>query len=483
MIIADAINLPLVAAFGLATFGPLTLLVSAIEAFVFRAFARSTFRAVFKRVLVANILSTLAGGVLLMLQDFIVYGSGIQESIPAFVRGYRWLGPVLIAGYFLKSVLVEGIWLTRRRFLDGITCRAGTALRAVLVGNVLSYAVVGPLFYVTTRPYFGGFETTFDAGWTNNPDAVVYYIDNKTKFVERMRMDGSDRRTLVPFPAHSFLVSADESTCAFVGASGSLFAYRAGEAEPLLIRDSHRGYFMTGVSLSPDNRRLALREPPGGQYWDRKEGDQDTIGVYDLQTGQAETVGKVPAKDWGHAIAWSADGKRLYAQVIEYRNEQKADKWEESETRWVYVLGAEPPYGLTERLTSPPEAGELVENYLRVQGCEAFVNGRPTIQLPRRCRAGAYEIEVYPYLGSGVKVVRAGQQLFMLQNAYGLLNLSMPPVSDGAFLPSGDEVLLDWWGQLYLLGLEHKRLALAAQGEHFVLRTPEFRVTFSSADE
>ena len=36
MILADAINLPLVAGLGLVTFGPLTLLVTVVESLVFR---------------------------------------------------------------------------------------------------------------------------------------------------------------------------------------------------------------------------------------------------------------------------------------------------------------------------------------------------------------------------------------------------------------------------------------------------------------
>ena len=72
MILADAINLPLVAGLGLITIGPLTLLVTAIESLVFRLHLGTSFHAVVKRVLVANIISTVAGGLLLMFQDMIV---------------------------------------------------------------------------------------------------------------------------------------------------------------------------------------------------------------------------------------------------------------------------------------------------------------------------------------------------------------------------------------------------------------------------
>jgi len=78
-ILADAINLPLVAGLGLITIGPLTLLVTAIESLVFRLYLKTGFRIVVKRVLIANVISTLAGGLLLMFQDVVIHGTGIAD--------------------------------------------------------------------------------------------------------------------------------------------------------------------------------------------------------------------------------------------------------------------------------------------------------------------------------------------------------------------------------------------------------------------
>lgn len=61
MMLADAINLPLVAGLGLVALGPLILLVTVIEALVFRARLKTGFRAVLEPLLFANVVSTLAG--------------------------------------------------------------------------------------------------------------------------------------------------------------------------------------------------------------------------------------------------------------------------------------------------------------------------------------------------------------------------------------------------------------------------------------
>lgn len=72
--------------------------------------------------------------------------------------------------------------------------------------------------------------------------------------------------------------------------------------------------------------------------------------------------------------------------------------------------------------------------------------------------------------------------MLVVQNEYGLLNIGLPAIEGAAFLPHGVELLLDWGGQLYVLGVKTRRLGLVARGTQFVLRTPEFRVSFAGWD-
>ena len=144
------------------------------------------------------------------------------------------------------------------------------------------------------------------------------------------------------------------------------------------------------------------------------------------------------------------------------------------------MFNAEPPYGLREKRTTPPGESDLVVNYGRTRGHTAQIGGRPVGVAQGRFQAGAYDIEVWPFLGSGLRVQRDGKPVLSLQNEYGLLNLSLPPIKGAAFLQAGDELLLEWWGQTYLLSLPKGRLGLAANGDQFVLRNPEFRVSFES---
>ena len=482
MILADAINLPIVAALGLVTFGPLTLLVTIIESLVFNLYLKTGFRPVFKRVLVANILSTLAGAFVLMFQDLLIHATGIRESIPAFVRGYRWVAPLLIALYFTKSVLVETIWLTRRRFLERIGRTGRGTLRAVLLANVCSYLIVGPLFYITTRPHFAGLETTFDTAWSANPDLVVYYIDPDDEFVKRTHLGTGDVETLVPHPAWAMLISDDESVIAYLGTDGCLYAHQPSGGEPILVRESDAGCFLTDVSIAPDNQRIAYVDPPAGVAWSNRRGAEATLKVMQLASLQTVEIGRFPADEWDSPLAWSATGSEIYA--LQVAHEYAGDCGEiQSETRTVFVFNTDPPYGLRETRTVPPPQSELVVNYGRLRGNPAYVNGRPTMLPQRSFHAAAYDIEVWPYLGSGMRVTRDGERVLFLQNKYGLLNLSLPALQGASFLPQGNELLLEWWNQLYVLSLDQRRLGLLARGQQYVLRTPEFRIDFTPHDD
>lgn len=482
MILANGINLPIMTVFGVVTLGPLTLLVTLIESCVFRNQLGAPVRSVFKRILMANVYSTLAGGLVLVFQDAIVRRAGILASIPSFVRGYRWVGPLLIALYFAKSLLVEGFCLTRRRFLERLDRPVGRMLRTVVLANAASYLIVGPLFYVTTRPHFAGLHTTFDASWTANAELVMYYVDSDDHFVKRKPLGAKESRTLIPYATSTFLISDDESTFAFVGTNRHLFALRAGDNEPILLSDSTEPYFIRSVSISPDHRRVAFVVPPAGEKWPYQVQGEETLTTVDLNSRERVEVGKLPPTDWGTPIAWSADGEVIFTHSVDLalhpRNEGRF-----MPSMTICAFNANPPYGLRTTLAKPPAPDELTIQYARTRGSPISRSGEAMMLPDPHLKANGYELEIRPYPGGDLRVKRDGRTALRLQNAYGLLNFGFPAIHAVAPLPNGDELLLEWWGQSYVLSLKEGRLGLAAHGSQFVLRTPEFRVVLPAGDE
>lgn len=482
MLLADGINLPIVAVLGIATFTPLTLLVTAVEACVFRYVLKVDFRRAFVPIFIANILSTLAGGVLLFSQEFIVQASGIRDSIPAFVSGYRWLAPCLILGYFLKSILVEGVYLNRPRPRARLEWPNKGVWRTVLLGNLASYLIVGPLFYCTTRPGFAGLETTFDASWAAKPGEIVYFIDREDHHVKRKCIGKPDVQMLIPDSVWAFLVSEDESTFAYVGTNGKLYAYRASAQAPILVQEADYDCFLWAVSLSPDNRRIAYVDPPTGRSFGGEKNINYILKVMDLETREVADVGDLPAADWHTTVGWSAQGDVIYSLRVK-RSYDVGSGRKNTEERTVYAFDANPPYGLRDTTNSLPPASDLVVNYGRLRGYPASVSYHGAyIQPPRHFHADDYEVEVWPYMGSGMRIKGDNADLF-LQNEYGLLNLSWPALQNAFYLPDTGEFLLEWWGQTYLLDLKNRRLGLAADGDGVVLPSREFRLSFEASSE
>jgi hypothetical protein len=210
--LANGINAGYLLALPAMVLGPLLLFEVAVETGVLAACLRIPRRRVVDSVIAANVVSTLLGGALYVAQDYVVAASGISASIPEFVRGYRRLAVCLIAAYFLKTVLIEGVVLARRTLRTRWHSTGGRIWRGVIFANLVSYAVVGPVFYYVTRPDPPGIETSMDTAWARPTDAVVYYIDDATRHVMRIQADGSSLTTLCPHAARAFLVSDDEAT-------------------------------------------------------------------------------------------------------------------------------------------------------------------------------------------------------------------------------------------------------------------------------
>lgn len=444
--LADALNLPLVLVGGLVTFGPLTLLVTTVESAVFRWVLGVRVRATFGRLFLANVVSTLAGGILLLFQGSIVYTSGITESIPAFVRGYRWLALGLIAAYFLKSVVIEGLVVQTNGFRQKIERTRGQVWRTITVANVPTYVIVGPLFYFTTRPHFGGLETTFDTRWTANADEVAHFIDPDDHFIKSVRLDGSEPHTLVPHPASGFLMSADARTLVYQAQppDSALYGYRVGDALPRLICKSAISSKMSELGLSPDQREVLFCKTG---RWDDDGHADVAVCRFGLDTGETTVVTTFRRKSMADVAAWSADGQLIYVQT---------------DTNVVSAFSAAPPHTPHDILKDdPPPAELLAEN-------NATAEGRWSDQ-----RDGLL-VASYPYLMGGLRFERGGQRFLVVRNEYGLLDLGLPTPRTPTFLPRGSELLVDWGERLYVLDYERRRIAADPRR---VLRAPHAAVS------
>ena len=456
MLLANGIAFPVLVFLGIIYYGPLILLITTVEWYVIGRWFGMRSPKLFRSIVVANILSTILGAVVQCGQDGILYAAGATESIPAFVRAYRWVGPVVLFAFWVESVVVEGLWLGRRRAREKLNQPRRRVWKAVLVANFASYLLIAPWLFYVNRPAFDGVMLTDNADWTVNPDQIVYYLDKDTRYICRMPLAGGEPRTLVAHPARAFLVSNDENALVFVSGDGSLYAWRTGDASPTLIRESDTGLLMRCVSLSPDNGRLAFIGPNSHQHT-----GQSSLNVFDLETRETTHVQIMPADDRDLAVTWSADGEILYA----WHGDSVPSAFE-----------GIPPYTRRKRPEIPPSADDLVVNYMREQAGRS-AHGVMQLSPGYDMKVGDHEVFVYPGAFSYISVHDANGSDRHITNEHGLMNFSPMQFRNAAPLPAGDELLVESWNQTYVLSIPQWKLGLAIPGDGYVLRTALFRTS------
>ncbi len=443
--LANAINIPLVAAAGLVVFTPLILTEAAIEWAALRLTLSTRAPGLFRRLIWVNVVSSLAGLLVYACQDLVVEWSGIEASVPAFARGYRWVAPVLVAIYLAKSLLIEVPMVANRRWSAALNRRRAQLARGVVIGNLASYCVVGPLFYWSTRPNFRGFDLRDDTTWTTNPDVPVYFIDPANDHIKRVNTDGTGVTTVVAFRADAFLVSEDGTAFVFRAMDNSIYALRQRDEAPIRVRAGDPPPNMDAVSLSPCHRWVAFA----------MDGDSEVqeLRIQDLDSGAQHHVQHVPLDRYEARVSWSRDGSVILA--------------EQDLGRFVVIRGGPPWDAIGQRLTKDTDSREWPINYSR-SGREPDVSPDRMDGIEVRCQLG---------FGSHISVWRGQRQKsFTIADGYGLLDLGRSYPTAPAFLPNGNEFLVEWWGQIYLFDIKARRLGLLTHGRHYVAPLPGFRI-------
>ena len=331
MMLADGINLPIVAALGLAVFVPLTLFVTLVESFVLRWFAGIPIKRSFRVVFLANVLSTVTGWLVYGFQYSLLGALGFR-GIYSYAQYYVWIALILIAAYYVKSILVEGLIIARRRLFEpfGLT-RRGLWV-GVIVANAASYLFVGPLFYYTTRPTFGGTSIVLDPVIVAACNDTIYYLDRDSRLCV-IGADGSKQRQITNQPVRTFWIDKSRRIVVCEGPNDDLWSQNVSGGSAFVLP----GTCECDVEFSASGRRIALcthkevvrlGESVGhvtdyGQWQDLGELKRWIIGVFDLDRrlllGQTVVEGHSavgPEYCWDsedHDLLWCSYDRKLMA--------------------------------------------------------------------------------------------------------------------------------------------------------------------------
>ena len=222
---ADGIDLPLVALFGIAVLVPLMAFQVAVEGGIVCRIWRIPFRDLVRPVLLANGWSLIAGIPTKFLNGAI-YAYILPNDLAGYFARYPFAVTLGALAYFIVTVLVEAINLSRWLKRERHTRTRSNIWIGVLAANIASYAVLAPLHYFATRPIHDVKEFTSDTRWARQPPTQIVYIDSETGHLKSIYSDGSRLTPLVPTEVKDFLVTSNLDLVLFHDQQGIRRLYR-----------------------------------------------------------------------------------------------------------------------------------------------------------------------------------------------------------------------------------------------------------------
>ncbi len=431
---ADGIMLNVVFAVGLMFTIPITLFIVLVEGFVGKWFLGIGFKKAAKIAFIANIVSTLAGIPLMFLERWIFY-SQVPRELHLYFKAYFLASLFTYLLFFVVTLLIEGwVWRVLMK-IEGIPYTFGKLWKALILGNVLTYAVLCPLHYLFTSPTAEVEELTADTSWAREPTTMCCYIDSETKFLNRVQSNGAERETITPFPMKDYFLSEDLNTCVYRGINGSLYHYSATSGKQSLLSEN----------ISDASNQSATAE------------DKDLMAFVEL-VGSSPKLKVVPVR-------------ALFKLHEEFRSEFGL---KDSEVEF-----------LKESATVTRSGKVSFSGFRRNDdgGWNALrffnpADPNPVYDLPgywEWVESGEYKVGVNhgPLMGR-IRVLRNGKWYLSISDTPGFLRLPKRNFNSPAILENGIEVLVEDGHSIYLIDLENQRIGHLVNGGSFSVNTEVF---------
>jgi hypothetical protein len=451
--LANGIDLPLLLLWGVAVFVPLMLFQVGVEGAILSRCWQIRFRELMTCVFLANCWSLLAG-IPVKIFNAWLYSLMLPTDLAGFFARYPFAVTLGTLVYFFVTWLVEARYSMKRLEREGHTYFRSRVRSGVLLANLATYAVLGPVHYFATRPTHNIQEFTADTRWASQPPTQIIYIDTETKHLKSIFSDGSNPGTIVPLPVADYQVSADLSLCLFRGPDGFLYLYSRDPGQQRLVWQTTEQFAMSQMAFSPSGRLVAwfnekaqlleVANLPGTNRWTR------------LWTGN----------QFKTRLAWSEDELKFLVSTDERR------VWMEVTAEGV----------LHELQVAPDYEPELLPAYGRVNW-ESFGGSRDEWGAHYHSDIhGDLNASTFPGYASALRLYRTNDpatKVVSLAVNPGLLRF--PNHAYGfthpSFLADGRECLIETPNDIYLLDIERKRIGRVTRGHNFIQFTPRYAKT------
>jgi hypothetical protein len=453
IILADAINFPMVIGAGLFILVPVTIFVVFVEAFVISKMLRYSFKETVKFTFIANLLSALAGIPTMLLNEWI-FSVAKPHDLADYFASYLGFSILATSIYFAVSVLIEFTWGLRWRRRRSISVTKPHLLYSIVAANLVSYAVLAPLHYRQSKPSHNIREFTHDSSWANHPTTTIIYVDSVSNWLMRIESDGSHKEALVAFPLRDYIVSSDLKTYLFRGVDGNLYYHDVNQKNSLKIWETKSRFLMDRVAFSPSGGKVAYLSPV-------KEIQPYRLVLYDVAKKSALQTEYVTAEgDYHPQIAWSANETDLYI-----RDNKKLRRLSIADNGIGSIIDIDALS--TNGVVLSPSYGRFGIHWWGGGDDWGVVNYEDKCQgLTASTLSG---------LESEIEVTKGEETVIRLSDNPGLLHIGRRSFGEPSFIDNCQECVFEDGQSLYLLDVQDKRIGKIADGYRHVLLTDSYQ--------
>ena len=428
---ADGIDLPILLGFGLGIFLPLLLFNAAIEAPIMGRFLGIKLSDLWWPWFKANVWSLLGGIPALVINELLAGWLLPTELVRRF-QVYPLFLVLFAAVFFAATWLVEFVCARSIVRRQGVKVERATLVKAVLLANVASYAILGPAFCVLQYPRPEVREFTRDTRWAKQPALAVVAV-GPTGRLETATADGKNHRVILPYEVRDFVVSADLKTVLYRGQDDRFYSYRNGTNALM----PELGFWC---------RTPEMDFSPSGRYAAFLNQETKVIRIFDSMSGQFKDV---PTFGDGYrcSVVWSSKEDTIYLKS-------------EKDFREI-TLGPGSTNAYT-ALRNPPS--DFAGHYGRVGD-----RWRREGAFYLRHRENGVALDIWYWAGSGLAIHRGRENLMKLSDPAGQLGFTQ-----GILLEGGEEALVGFGNHVYLVDVVGKRLGPVLGGKDFIALAKPF---------
>jgi hypothetical protein len=426
---ADGIDLPILAAYGVSIFLPLLLFNATVEAPIMGRFLGIKFSEIWPSWFKANVWSLLAGIPALMVNETLT-GWFLPGELGQRYRAYPFFLVFFILVFFSATCLAEILYAGRFVRKNGVQVSRNVMVKAVLLANLVSYAVLGPVYFLIEYPRGDIREFASGTPWVKGAALTVVAVGRNGR-LEAATAGGRDQRVIVPYEVRDYVLSTDLTQVLYRGSGDRFYFFKNGTNQPV----PELGFLC---------RAPEMDFSPAGKYAAFFDAATHQIRVFESKESRLKEVPTF-AEGYNCSLVWSSKEDTLYL---------KSDK-----DYWEIVLGADVAY---RHLTNSP--GDFANHYGRLGNTLSREGAFYSYH-----QAGALKLGVRHGWGNRLVVSNQRETILTLRDPAGQLY-----VEQAFFLEGSGEVLVGVGDFVYILDVPSKRIGPVMEGQEFIALAKPF---------